>query len=82
MQAIAAAKVKQQRCIERRWTFTFAGREVTLKDEADKVVHWLNRFKSVGDIVVNVDPMHAGLPWAGIRLLLEVRAISHKLQRN
>ncbi|KAH8781592.1 hypothetical protein BGZ57DRAFT_887356 [Hyaloscypha finlandica] len=72
VQGIAAAKVKQRRCIERRWTFTFAGREVTLKDKADKVVHWLNRFKSVGDIVVNVDPMHAGLPWAGIRLLLEV----------
>lgn len=75
VQAIAAAKAKQRRCIERRWTFTFAGRAVTLKDEADKVVYWLNRFKSVGDVVVNVDPVHAGLPWAGIRFLLEVRTI-------
>ncbi|KAG9227960.1 hypothetical protein BJ875DRAFT_490520 [Amylocarpus encephaloides] len=71
MQAIAAAKVKQRLCIERRWTFTVAGRVVTLKNEADKVVHWLNRFKSVGDVVANVDPVHAGLPWAGIRFLLE-----------
>lgn len=80
VQAIAAAKVKQRRCIERRWTFTFAGRAVTLEDEADKVVHWLNRFKCVGDVVVNVDPVHAGLPWAGIRFLLEVRATTHKLK--
>ena len=40
--------------------------------DADKVLLWLDRFKSVGDIAVNVDPIHAGLPWAAIRLLLEI----------
>lgn len=79
-EALAAAKKKQRCCDEKRWTFTFAGQAVTLKDEADKVVRWLNRFKAVGDIAVNVDPVHAGLPWAGIRLLLEVTAISPKLK--
>ena len=73
-QALAAAEEKQRYCIEKRWTFTFAGRKVTLKEEADKVIHWLNRFKAVGDVAVNADPIHAGLPWAGIRLVLEVRA--------
>jgi hypothetical protein len=73
-QALAAAKEKQRCCIEKRWTFTFAGRIVTLKEEADKVVHWLNRFVGVGDVVANIDPVHVGLPWAGIRLLLVVRA--------
>jgi hypothetical protein len=43
-----------------------------LQDEADKVILWLDRFKQVGDIAVNADQIHAGLPWAGIRLLLEV----------
>ena len=74
--ALAAAKEKQRCCDEKRWTFTFAGQAVTLKDEADKVVRGLNRFKAAGDIAVNVDPVHAGLPRAGIRLLLEVIAIS------
>ena len=73
-QALAAAEEKQRYCIEKRWTFTFRGRKVTLKEEADKVVHWLNRFTGVGDVVANVDPVHVGLPWAGIRLLLVVRA--------
>ncbi len=72
-QALAAAKEKQRCCIEKRWTFTFTGRAVDVKEEADKVVGWLDRFKAVGDIVANVDPMHVGLPWAGIRLLLEVK---------
>lgn len=77
-QALAAAKEKQRYCIEKRWTFTFTGRTVVVKEEADKVVGWLDRFKAVGDIVANVDPMHVGLPWAGIRLLLEVKARASK----
>lgn len=48
------------------------GRPVILREEADKVIVWLDRFKAVGDIAMNADPIHAGLPWAGIRLLLEV----------
>jgi hypothetical protein len=71
-QALAAAEEKQRYCIERRWTFTFSGRKVILKEEADKVVQWLNRFAGVGDIVANVEPVHVGLPWAGIRFLLMV----------
>jgi hypothetical protein len=72
-QALNAAQMKQNLCENKRWTFTFGGHTVTLREEADKVLLWLDRFKQVGDIAVNVDPIHAGLPWAGIRLLLEVR---------
>lgn len=77
-QALTAAKKKQRYCIEKRWTLIFTGRTVVVKEEADKVVGWLNRFKAVGDIITNVDPMHVGLPWAGIRLLLEVKARASK----
>jgi hypothetical protein len=70
--AIKAANDKRQACLDNRWSFTLNGRNVVLREKADKVVHWLNRFKSVGDVAANADPVHAGLPWAGIRLLLEV----------
>jgi hypothetical protein len=33
---------------------------------------WLDKFKQVGDVAVNFDPHHAALPWAGVRLMLEV----------
>ena len=83
-QALVAAKEKQQCCIEKRWTFTVTGRAIAVKEKADKVVGWLNRFRAVGDIVANVDPVHVGLPWAGIRLLLEVKAphLSANIQRS
>ncbi|KAL8942223.1 MAG: hypothetical protein Q9211_001490 [Gyalolechia sp. 1 TL-2023] len=69
--ALRAAKEKQRYCVEKKWTFTFGGRSITLNDEAEKIIGWLDRFKAVGDIAANADPVHAGLPWAGIRLLLE-----------
>jgi hypothetical protein len=43
-----------------------------LFDQVDKVVQLLDKFKAVGDVVANVDPVHVGLPWAAIRAVLEV----------
>lgn len=72
--SLTAAKQMQGEWAAKRWTFTFAGRTVTLKEEADKIVRWLDRFKAVGDVAVSADPIHAGLPWAFVRLLLQVRS--------
>lgn len=77
--AFNAAQDKRNLCEKKRWTFTFGRHTVRLGDEADKVLLWLDRFKSVGDIAINADPIHAGLPWAGIRLLLEVRRYGDQL---
>ncbi len=71
-QALAATKKKQATCQSKRWTFKLRGHTVVLREEADKVVKWLDRFKQVGDVASNADPVHIGLPWAGIRVLLEV----------
>jgi len=35
-------------------------------------VEWVKKFRDVGDVVVQYDPTHAALPWAGVRLLLQV----------
>jgi hypothetical protein len=47
-------------------------RNIILRDVAEKIVFWLDKFKEVGDVAVNFDPVHAALPWAGVRLLLQV----------
>ena len=71
-QALAATRQKQAICQSKRWSVTFRGHTIVLREKADNIVKWLDRFKQVGDVASNVDPMHVGLPWAGIRLLLEV----------
>ena len=63
---------KRAECEKRGWKIEFNGHRVILRDVAEKIFVWLHRFKEVGDVVVNYDPVHLALPWAGIRFLLEV----------
>ena len=70
--ALAAANNQKKSCEAKRWKWTIRGHEVSLQDVADKTIFWLGRCKDAGDVAVNADPIHAGLPWAGLRLILEV----------
>jgi hypothetical protein len=54
-------------------SWNYKGRQVYLSEQADKVVRLLDKFKAVGDVIASVDPIHIGLPWAGVRAILEVR---------
>ncbi|OQU97031.1 NACHT domain-containing protein [Cladophialophora immunda] len=76
-QTLTVARQTQTICQSKRWAVAFRGRTVVLREKADNIVEWLDRFKQVGDIVSNVDPVHVGLPWAGIRLLLKAAVSEH-----
>jgi hypothetical protein len=63
----------KEKCIEKRWKYTRKnGGVVILRDVFDKIIKWIDKFKQVGDTVVQYDPVHIALPWAGIRFLLQV----------
>lgn len=64
----------QDECKEKRFKFRFKGQDIIMRDVAGKIISWLNKFKEVGDVAVNFDPVHASLPWAGVRFLLQVRS--------
>ena len=51
---------------------TIAGKTFVVRDVLCRMAEWLRRFKEIGDIVVGFDPVHAALPWAAVRFLLEV----------
>ena len=73
----AAVKNKLDECIRKRWKYTrSSGQEIKLWDVLDKIMKWVNRFKSVGDIAVQYDPGHAALPWAAIRFILQTSVSS------
>jgi hypothetical protein len=69
---IRLTRAKQAKCDEKVWKFTYRGNMIILRDVAEKTVSWLAKFKAFGDIAVNYDPVHASLPWAGVRILLQV----------
>jgi hypothetical protein len=56
----------------KKWKVRFAGRDVNLRKTLKSWVKFFNNVKLIGDVVVNVDPLHAGLPWAAIRLIITV----------
>ena len=64
-------------CIGVLWLTLLLG--VYIRDVLGKVAFWLQKVKSVGDIVSSFDPVHAALPWAGIRFLLVVLVIKRFL---
>lgn len=70
LQETAYNAMKQ--CISNRWKVSWGGKEIDVRDKAEKLMNWITKFKDVGDIAVQYDPVHAALPWAGVRFILTV----------
>ena len=49
------------------------GKPIVVRDVLGKIANCIHKFREVGDNVVQYDPAHAALPWAAVRLLLQVR---------
>ena len=63
---LTAVEKGKRTCIEKRWKFRKGDHDVIIRDKLEKTVAWVNKFKEVGDTVMQYDPGHAALPWAGI----------------
>ena len=57
---------------ESQWKLKLGGKEINVREKAEKLVGWIEKFKEVVDIAVQYDPVHAALPWAGVRFILIV----------
>ena len=58
-------------CHEKGLKFKFGEKTYVVRDLADKILSWVEKFKQIGDVAVQCDPAHAALPWTGIQLLLQ-----------
>lgn len=62
--------------MQKRWVLKISGhRRIIIRDVLDKIALWITKFKEIGDVIVQYDPTHAALPWAGVRFLLEVSTV-------
>ena len=71
-EAHSKARELRARGAMKGWSWTYRDRQVNVQDQADKLLRFIDKFKSVGDAVGSIDPIHVGLPWAGVRTILEV----------
>ena len=62
---------KRQNCVNREWKLNHSDGTVSVRELFGKMVAWINKFKQVGDIAIQYDPLHAALPWAAVRLVLQ-----------
>lgn len=53
-------------------TFPWHGKTMNVTKLLDDTVGWIRRFREIGDVVVQCDPVHLGLPWASIKFLTQV----------
>ncbi|RSL80990.1 hypothetical protein CEP52_017293 [Fusarium oligoseptatum] len=68
---LAVTEQARKRLVDKSWSFKRkSGEVVFVRDLLAKAAKWVNHFKAVGDTVVQYDPVHAALPWAGVRFLL------------
>lgn len=44
-----------------------------MRNAYEEIITWTHKFVTLGDVISQVDPLHIGLPWAGIRAFLIVR---------
>src|SRR5436190_16466334 len=66
----------KEECISKKWRYKRkTGETVIFQDIFAKLVKWIDLFKQIGDAAVQHDPVHAALPWAAVRFLLEVCTI-------
>lgn len=78
LEQLSAEVRQQQRSFEADpFQFNFRGRRIVPREITDRALTVLDKFKEIGDVAVNFDPVHVALPWAGFRFLLQVRVSSH-----
>lgn len=68
---LAAANQKKSEALKKQWKFTHKGKTYIIRDFMEKIIVWIDRFKTVGDQAVQYDPAHAALPWACVRFLIQ-----------
>jgi len=56
----------------KEWKIPFLGNVIVMKDIAMEMLRWVHKFREIGDIAIQSDPIHAALPWAAFRFLLKV----------
>jgi len=66
-----ATQAKEQ-ASAKQLKLTWGDREIDVREKAEGFLGLVHKFKEIGDIVMQYDPVHAALPWAAVRFILMV----------
>ncbi|KAH6721991.1 hypothetical protein BKA61DRAFT_666739 [Leptodontidium sp. MPI-SDFR-AT-0119] len=80
LQKLAAEK--QALAVAKGLKVRFRGREYKLRAVAGNIAAWLRRYQGIGDVAVSFDPVHAALPWAVVRFVIQAVAAENELYNH
>ena len=73
---LAITREKQALSNQKQWKLRRKdGLEIVVRDAFNKITDAIEKFKQVGDVLVQYDPAHTAIPWAVVRFVLQVRNI-------
>lgn len=59
---------------QRQWRIKLSDdKSIVVREQIDQIVKIVLLVKDFGSSLASMDPLHAGLPWAGVCMLLPVR---------
>jgi len=56
--------------LSKQWSVKFKNHRVKVREQVQRIMKIFQYAQDLGSVIVNIDPVHAGLPWAGINVLL------------
>ena len=63
---------KRDEMLGKQWPLKFMNHSLRVKEQLQRMTKVIGYAQGFGAVVANIDPVHAGIPWAGINILLTV----------
>ncbi|KAF4995982.1 hypothetical protein FDECE_12608 [Fusarium decemcellulare] len=77
-ETIEVAKQRISDSEANEWMFKIGRKEFVPRHFLDRIIDWLQKFIAIGDVAVAFDPVHAALPWAAVRFLLQSAVLNRE----
>jgi hypothetical protein len=77
MQAVVRHQIEFMK--QKQWVLQWDQKSIVVRDQVERIVNLVQTFSKLGTTISQFDPVHVGIPWAGVCAILTVRALSIKL---
>ncbi|KAJ4860026.1 ankyrin repeats (3 copies) domain-containing protein [Trichoderma breve] len=68
---LTATNKRKEDCMKKRWKLVIKRQTIIIRDILEKLSNWVQKLLAVGDVIIQYDPIHAALPWAAIKLIMQ-----------
>jgi hypothetical protein len=60
---------------KKQWTLQWDQKPIVIREQAERIVKFIQTFSRLGTAIAQIDPVHIGIPWAGVCAILTVSVL-------